>query len=608
MLHLLIIPIIIGWLPIADHNIRMNVGILLGELLSMHHFTKILDFFRSCRRSQIVIAEYIKEYEINPLFDKVQDYIVNKFSKNIDSCELVNRNGDIEFNLTYKQGKKYIDKYEINNVVHIIELCIEQQLQKDTSVRQILLNSRTASSYQIKDYVKKISSIQAKGTSVIKIFRPIVIFGKKKEDKHVEWDHVTVKTNKTLENTIYSEEVEKELFNDIDDFMTREEWYSKRGIPYKRGYFLYGNPGQGKTSAAKIIANKYQCPVFCLDLTVIDENASLTKLMTEINYFVGQNKYILLIEDADRVNFVNNFRYYDVKLSMDCFLNVLDGVTEAHGRIIIMSANNPSAILNNEALIRPGRIDKIIELKSCDKYQLQKLYKLFYDDKFPNEKFPVDWDNWNINENLSSAYIIKIIQENLNNPDVFLKIVGECKNNKRDKSLANCDDEKIEKAKMQQQVITQGSKYNRNTKKKYPNKIEDKIRRTKKNIKLSKIRLLRNTINLNKANEKLPVLLEKLTSKKEWMRQQKITLKAIKLNEYNSRNTNIDVDVSANDEGKVYGANVDDGSGVGGANVDSRVGGEANTDDYHENAYDTPEFMMNSIPLDEVASDTIVKY
>lgn len=41
-------------------------------------------------------------------------------------------------------------------------------------------------------------------------------------------------------------------------------------------------------------------------------------------------------------------------------LNVLDGVVETPGRIVIMTTNHPETL--DPALIRPGRIDKRINL------------------------------------------------------------------------------------------------------------------------------------------------------------------------------------------------------------------------------------------------------
>lgn len=48
------------------------------------------------------------------------------------------------------------------------------------------------------------------------------------------------------------------------------------------------------------------------------------------------------------------------KLNLSGLLNVLDGVVETPGRMVIMTTNHPEIL--DPALIRPGRIDKILEL------------------------------------------------------------------------------------------------------------------------------------------------------------------------------------------------------------------------------------------------------
>lgn len=50
---------------------------------------------------------------------------------------------------------------------------------------------------------------------------------------------------------------------------------------------------------------------------------------------------------------------YD-KLDLSGLLNVLDGVVDCPNRILIMTTNHPEKL--DPALIRPGRIDKIIYL------------------------------------------------------------------------------------------------------------------------------------------------------------------------------------------------------------------------------------------------------
>ncbi len=582
MIGVFIIPFLLSILPIEDANMKMHVGILLGELIARGYLkTALLRIFKYFQKRQIVIPDQTREMDYNPLFHKVQDYLALKFSKSIESCELVPKNGDVEFSLSDMSSKIFTDTCEINNVPHTFELSIEKINEnpfddRSKAMRQIVVKSRTATPDDIKFYVKKISSAQTKNTNLIKIFRPL-IHGKKKDERTIEWDSVMVKTNKTLKNTIYATEIEEQLFNDIDRFMNNEQWYADRGIPYKRGYFLYSTPGQGKTSVAKILANKYGTPIFCLDLTTIDENAVLTKLMTEINYYACQERHILLIEDIDRTEFINP-RYRDPRLSMDCFLNAIDGVAEPHGRIVIMSANEPEHVINNTALMRPGRIDKSIEFKSCNKDQIKKMYELFY----AAHTYKVDWDAWTFNESLSAAYIVKLLQENIDHPEVFMRLVGEAKaGDDKDVVLDDTFKKVIENAKSEQAKANDVSKSKhkdnryggrRRRGQRYSNKIEDKIRRTKHAIKRAEQRVKTNTNVLQKSQTKLPLFLEKLKQKQEKERIKKLQAKAKRRTEFIRKTMQPD------------------------------------PEEYVEEEYETPAFLANSIALDDVIPGTTTTY
>ena len=55
------------------------------------------------------------------------------------------------------------------------------------------------------------------------------------------------------------------------------------------------------------------------------------------------------------------------QLNLSGLLNVLDGVVETPGRMVIMTSNHPEIL--DPALIRPGRIDKILELGYMDEPQ-----------------------------------------------------------------------------------------------------------------------------------------------------------------------------------------------------------------------------------------------
>jgi ATP-dependent 26S proteasome regulatory subunit len=65
------------------------------------------------------------------------------------------------------------------------------------------------------------------------------------------------------------------------------------------------------------------------------------------------------------------------QVNLSCFLNILDGIIELHGVMIIMTTNFPEKI--DAALIRPGRFDFKHEFKRATKNIILEMLKFKYE-------------------------------------------------------------------------------------------------------------------------------------------------------------------------------------------------------------------------------------
>lgn len=168
------------------------------------------------------------------------------------------------------------------------------------------------------------------------------------------------------------------LVSDIERFEGMETWYSSRGIPYRRGYLLYGPPGCGKSSAIQAIAGHLGYGLAVLSLA--DRHISDDRLAYLMNNL--PEKTILLLEDIDTVvprrdaNHGNGNNHCG--LSMSGLLNAIDGaVAAAEARIIIMTTNDKDSL--DGALIRPGRIDLMMEIGVVtEAEQGERMFHRFY--------------------------------------------------------------------------------------------------------------------------------------------------------------------------------------------------------------------------------------
>ena len=228
----------------------------------------------------------------------------------------------------------------------------------------------------------------------------------------------------------------KSIKKEFDTFIEKEKLYREYQIPYKKGILFYGPPGTGKTSLVKSLAYEYQLNIYIININ--DDDINDDSIVDILNSIGNNSNKILLFEDVDSAfadkevlsvqskildiksnslniknniknnniesnisNTVNdiknnksnddieNIQYNDKLESEDTMsvrkrkfltysglLNALDGVlSNQNGVITIMTTNYLHKL--GDAFLRPGRIDRMFELKECNDEQIELMIKTF---------------------------------------------------------------------------------------------------------------------------------------------------------------------------------------------------------------------------------------
>jgi len=249
----------------------------------------------------------------------------------------------------------------------------------------------------------------------------------------LHFDKYLLEHNKNLKKNIFFEDKNK-LINYIDPFVydpdqlinLGEEKYKRSGFTFKAGLLFYGSPGCGKTSTIKAILKYTNRHGIIINLSRVKTCEELENIFRKRRFDkkdVSGKQLCYILEDCDA--FENNIistrkdkdkdkkdkykekvkdiqkdgeekndvlnmarlieatcssvssRKDDDELNLSCFLNILDGIIELHGIMIILTTNYPEKI--DDALIRPGRIDFKYEFKKTTKKIIEEMLQFKFD-------------------------------------------------------------------------------------------------------------------------------------------------------------------------------------------------------------------------------------
>jgi shikimate kinase len=300
--------------------------------------------------------------------------------------------------------------------------------------------------------------------------------GKIDHSKSYDSLHFTMKqfvTNRSFKN-LFGKDVNV-IRKRVEFFKDNKNWYDDKGVPYTLGILVSGNPGSGKTSIIKCIANELKRHIINIHLSdtmtktqvenlFYNEQLYITQNGKTETYTIPINKRIYVLEDIDcqcdiildrenasieqilakkndelkkeveKLKFalsemsngkkmvmtggdmprLNEKKDTDTsqKITLSFLLNLFDGVLETPGRITFMTTNFIDKL--DKAFTRPGRIDVIGRFGFADHSQLIAIIEHRYDTKLTDEQITIIN---NTHQCVTPAEISRILFENFDNLD-----------------------------------------------------------------------------------------------------------------------------------------------------------------------------------------------
>src|ERR671926_1227115 len=208
-------------------------------------------------------------------------------------------------------------------------------------------------------------------------------------------------------------EVKEELAEAIEWPLKHEDLFNQADVKPPKGLLLYGPPGTGKTMIAKAVA------------TTSEANFISVKGPELLSKWVGESEKgvreifrkarqaapcVIFFDELDAVAPRRGGSEGDSHVTervISQMLTELDGLEDLKGVVVIGATNRPDII--DEALLRPGRFDRILEVPIPDKEARRQIFEI------QTRKKPLDASSVNIDmlvevtEGMTGADIAAIV-------------------------------------------------------------------------------------------------------------------------------------------------------------------------------------------------------
>lgn len=234
-----------------------------------------------------------------------------------------------------------------------------------------------------------------------------------------------IKPNVSLSSWAGSPEVLDEC-KEIISYLEKKEEYKLIGAEMPKGILLEGPPGTGKTLLAKAIATETNSSFYSISASEFIEifvGMGASRVRDLFNNARANKPSIIFIDEIDAigrqrgagVNMGNDER----EQTLNQLLSEMDGFND-NENLVVMAATNRKDVLD-QALLRPGRFDRIVRVPLPDKQSREKILEFYLNDKKLNKIFNIS-SIAEISDGFSGAQL-----KNLINEAAILSVKNNCK-------------------------------------------------------------------------------------------------------------------------------------------------------------------------------------
>lgn len=178
----------------------------------------------------------------------------------------------------------------------------------------------------------------------------------------------------------------RELREVIELPLTNPELFTRVGIKAPKGVLLYGPPGTGKTLLARALASNISATFLKVVASAIVDKyiGESARVIREMFGFAKDHEPCVIF--MDEIDAIGGSRFSEgtsadreIQRTLLELLNQMDGFDESSAQVKMVMATNRPDILD-PALLRPGRLDRKIEIPEPNETQRLEILKIHASD------------------------------------------------------------------------------------------------------------------------------------------------------------------------------------------------------------------------------------